>query len=1283
MQRGDVRTSPTDVSQRCAPAKVGRAKDVVAGFADRAVVAFVAVVLTACVGCGERNTKHSAASSVAHAGASQQSAKVLPRSEFLQRDGKHDREIATRFELKQPEETGIAFVHEWNPPPDQVDRLNSYAIGAGVAMGDVDGDALPDVFLACPTNGGRLFRNLGGFRFEDVTAQCGMSGGLAGMWATGCTFADIDGDGDLDLYVCGYNTRNRLFINNGQGRFDERAADYGLDFLGASVMLAFADYDGDGDLDAYLLTNHLRPDPREKFQVELRGGRPTIPERFRQFRDILIPPAGHGAPKLIEAAQYDVLFRNDGGTTFADVTVSSGIGRHNHHGLSATWWDCNSDGLPDLYVANDFFGPDHLYVNNGDGTFTDRAQEFLPHMPWFSMGSDSADINNDGLFDFIATDMSSSSPARAHVTMADLAADSWFLDFAEPRQYMRNALYLNSGADRFMEVAYQAGVASTDWTWTAKFADLDGDGWIDLFVTNGMTRDFQNSDLKNASRKAAGSSPSPLEFWQRQEPLRERNLVFHNKSDCQFEEVGSAWGLDHLGISLGAAFADLDGDGDLDIVVNNFGEQASVYQNHTTDQHYVRIRLQDHGANRFGIDSVVRIKAGGQLQARYLTLSRGFMSSDELVVHFGIGQATQLDWLEVRWRDGTVQRFVDLPGDRIYTVAKIATADSDSIDERPMAGSTLFARMPVETPMLHREREFDDFSRQPLLPSRQSQRGPGMAYGDANGDGWGDLYLCGAAGQMGQLYLGNPLGFQQSPLFDDSLSIVDWPSATAEEMGAVFFDFDGDGDLDLYIVTGGVESEPGEPDLRDRLLVNRGDGRFLPASKEILPTVAESGSCVCAADFDRDGDLDLFVGGGSVPGEYPVASKSYLLVNSAGALTDQTSDAAPAISQLGLVTSALWSDVDNDGWIDLLVTQEWGAVALFKNEMGKLIDRTNASGIADRRGWWNGISGRDVDHDGDIDYVVANYGTNTRYRASEKSPAVLLYGDFDGSGERHIVEATMRDAELYPVRGKTASEMAVPMLELKFPRYSDFASATLSEIYGPQSIADALRLEANTLESGVLLNNGQGRFDFVALPRLAQIAPSFGVQMTDFNADGHCDVVLAQNFFSPQRESGRMNGGLGLLLLGNGDGTFQPLWPNKSGIVVAEDAKSLLVADIDHDDWADFIVGINDGEVQIYKNLRVGVGQTAVVRLVGSPGNATAIGARVELQTQDGSSQVAEVTAGGSYLSQSTSTLFFGVRADQRITKVHVRWPNGRKTACTPKANSNITIDYALTESSE
>ena len=527
-----------------------------------------------------------------------------------------------------------------------------------------------------------------------------------------------------------------------------------------------------------------------------------------------------------------------------------------------------------------------------------------------------------------------------------------------------------------------------------------------------------------------------------------------------------------------------------------------MYRNHTPDQHFIKVRLQGDKKNRHGLGSVVRIRAGEQRQARYVTLSRGFMSSDEPVVHFGIGDATQVDSLEVQWWDGSTQAFSNLPGDRLYIIARSLRSPLPVSHRDRERGRAKFARVPMEPPMVHREREFDDFAREPLLPAKRSQLGPGLAYGDANGDGRGDLYLCGAAGQMGQLFLATSTGFAPAHVFADSVMVYDMPSSDAEEMSAVFFDLEGDRDMDLYIVTGGVECEPGSPLLHDRLLVNQGEGKFVPASTEVLPALPESGTCVCAVDFDRDGDVDLFVGGGSVPGKYPVAAKSYLLLNEGGKLIEQSATVANGLADLRIVSSALWSDIDDDGWLDLLVAQEWGPVAIFKNKQGKLHDRTSESGLDQLHGWWNGIAGRDLDNDGDFDYVVTNYGLNTKYGATASSPAVLLYGDFDGSGRRNIVEALVRDSELYPLRGKRASEMAMPMLELKFPRFSDFASATLNEIYGVEAINKATRLEATTLESGVLLNDGEGRFEFAPLPRLAQAAPALACNWRISTATG-------------------------------------------------------------------------------------------------------------------------------------------------------------------------------------
>ena len=541
----------------------------------------------------------------------------------------------------------------------------------------------------------RLYRNLGGFRFEDVTEKSGIV--EANRWTTGASFVDVDNDGDLDLFVCGHGCPNHLYINRGDGEFDEQGRQFGLDHVGASVMMAFADYDSDGDLDGYLVTNHIPPEQEIAFKFEFdQNGIPHVPKRYLEYRDVLRRPDGQYV--TIETGQYDYLYRNNGDGTFSDVSETAQIRgkraniRGNERGLAVTWWDYNDDNRPDIYVADDFFGADHLYRNNGDGTFTDVIAEVMPHTPWFSMGCDSGDLNNDGLFDLIGTDMSERMDRRAKITRRNLEATGWFLEQPTPRQYTRNAVYLNTGVDRFNEIAYMTGIDSTDWTWSVRCVDLDQDGRVDVHVTNGMSLDFDNNDLKiEAAKMGPTDSEAYRQFWDKQKPLKQKNYAFRNLGDLGFADVSHAWGLDRQGLSFGAAFGDLDNDGDLDLIVNKLDDMAGVYRNDGTDGHAIRIRLNGNRSNRLGIGATVRVRAGGQLQSGYLTLSRGFMSAGDPTLHFGLGNAASIDELVVRWPSGQSQSFKHLAADRLYTITEPDGAPRPSEKNESNRPKPLFA----------------------------------------------------------------------------------------------------------------------------------------------------------------------------------------------------------------------------------------------------------------------------------------------------------------------------------------------------------------------------------------------------------------------------------------------------------------------------------------------------------------------------------------------------------------------------------------------------------------
>ena len=799
------------------------------------------------------------------------------------------------------------------------------------------------------------------------------------------------------------------------------------------------------------------------------------------------------------------------------------------------------------------------------------------------MGSDASDINNDGRIDLFVADMSSTSHYRAKVTMGDMTSDAWFLDHSDPKQYMRNMMFVNSGVNRFLETAFYSGIESTDWTWSVKFADLDADGLADLFVTNGMSRDFQNTDLKQQSIdfQKDGKINAPHEFWEQQSVLAERNRVYRNAGDLKFVDETDSWGLGHNGVSLGAAFGDLDGDGDFDVVVNNFAEAPKLYRNDVaTDANQLTIQLVGRASNRMGLGAELRLYCGNEVYLRQANFSRGFMSSDEPIVHFGLGENKHADKLEISWPSGAVQVLQNLTAGCKYVVEESTTNEPSMASDSEVAiQSPLFVASDACENVVHNENSFDDFALQPLLPNRLSQLGPDMTAADVNDDGVEELFVGGGVGFAGQLFQLSDGKFKRKRI--DAFEL----DAKCEDLGSTFFDVDGDQDLDLYVVSGGIEHEAKSKWFQDRIYVNDGDGNF-DRAQNALPDLRFSGSCAMPADFDRDGDMDLFVGGRVVPGQYPVAASSYLLRNESSEETirfvDTTDENAASLKNSGLVTGGVWSDVNNDDWPDLVITYEWGPIKLLLNNNGVLEDMTEQFGLSKLTGWWNDIVGLDFDNDGDQDFIVTNFGTNTKYHASAKHPSLLFYNEFDASGKYQIVEAkTSKDGRLLPVRGRSCSSHAVPMLASKFPTYHEFALAELEDIYTPDCLGESLRLEASELRTGILVNNSD-TFEFKALPMLAQISPGYQIAVLDANRDQNLDVFICQNFYGPQRETGRMSGGLGLLMLGDGKGNFKQVWPHESGISIPGDATAVEVMDLNGDGVSDLVVATNGGKAHSY-----------------------------------------------------------------------------------------------------
>ncbi len=1174
---------------------------------------------------------------------------------------------AMRFEKRSAANTGIDFTA---PLEENHPRRYLYHSGffcGGVAVGDLNGDDLPDLFFVSGPERNRLYLNHGGFRFEEPEASRDTIGG-GDAWGTGVAMVDIDNDADLDLFICNYDSPNRLYLNDGRAQFEEVSAEWHLDLVDASLWPAFCDYDRDGDLDLYLLTYryyHPQGAP-QPLPVRMTSDGPQIDAAYEKYFGVI--DLGDGRPRVRPVGRADYLFRNDGRQGFTNVTAEAGISGKGF-GLSATWWDHDLDGWPDLYVANDLKDGDHFYHNNGDGTFTDIIAESMPHTTWFSMGADSGDLNNDGLPDLLVADMSATTHFMQKTTMGAMGASQAEMERMRPHQYMRNGLFVNSGTDRFLEAAYLAGLADTDWTWAVKLADVDNDGWVDAFFTNGMTRSFNDSDQAASPRDLL--TMTEWDAYAHTSRRLEQNLAFRNRGDLRFEDVSQSWEWDHTGISGPCAWGDLDRDGDLDCVVVNIEEPVSIYENLENQHHRVLFRLVGTESNRHGWGARVTVDTGTQQLQRFLMPGNGFLSYDEPLVHFGLASADRIERATIDWPSGHRQVLTDLPANQIYTVVESPSEATQENQELLASANPWFRESDKLPKILHVEQPYDDFAREPLLPNRMSQLGPGIACADVDLDGDIDFFLGGAAGQPGGLWLNDGHGkFQVS-------STSPWaPDRGAEDMGVLFFEADGDGDPDLYVVSGSVECEPGAEILQDRLYLNDGHGNFVRA-EDALPEMRDSGSGVSAADFDGDGDLDLFVGGRVVPGQYPLPARSHLLRNENGAFVDVTEEMVPGLADSGLVTSGLWSDVNGDARPDLLVTHEWGPVKLFINHDGRLEEQTEEAGLASFTGWWNSIAGRDLDADGDLDFVVGNFGLNTKYHASQEHPALIYHGDFDGGGKRQIIEAEFEADILYPIRGRSCSSRAMPFLADKFPTYRSFAVAPLESLYTEHRLQDADRFAATTLESGCLINDGEGHFEFRPLPRLVQIAPSFGVGLTELDGDGWPDLLVAQNFFSPQWETGRMAGGLSLALRGGASGKFTVVETRDSGIRLAGDPKGLALADMNQDGWPDVLIGQNDNRLLLWERQVPHEAENLLrLRLQGPPANPTAIGAKVRVYISGMPTQCAEVSAGGGYLSQSTADLFFGQGTEAGTIRLEITWPDGERTEHT--ANAPVTTPLVI-----
>ena len=1189
-----------------------------------------------------------------------------------------------------PEQTGLNFVQKIAVEDVQSYLYNSGFACGGAAVGDVNGDGRPDVFLVSGHGDNGLYLNEGGMRFKKAGPGASV---LEDSWVWGCgtAMADVDGDADLDIFVCNYDAPNRLWLNNGKGSFTDASAGAGVDFSGPSHTPYFYDLDGDGDLDLFLMTNRLfypkgRPAGAAS-EIGPDGKHSVLPQFAPYFRVVQqesgdresADPGKKPPPFLLEYGHPDRIYRNDGPDEkgiprFKDVTSNSGIGETPGHGLSVLVLDVNGDGRPDIYVANDYTDADCLWINDGDFRFHNAVADYLPYTAFSSMGSDLGDFNGDGRFDFMVADMAGTTHFKAKTTMGEMTGyRRWVLENAWPRQAMRNMLYINSGAGLFSEVAFQAGVARSDWTWAVKFGDFDLDGRTDMVMTTGAARNFGDSDILVDPRKMVGRTE--WEFYRNTPEGRQENLAFRGQAGLQFANVSADWGLDKNSMSYGAATGDLDGDGDLDLITTNLTDPVSIFQNNAAGgaSHWLKVRLEGT-KNRYGTGAVITVKMeDGSVQTRMMAPQTGFISSSEPVAQFGLGAAPRVAGITVQWpgRSG-VQSLGAQKADQFLTIREADFPKPQGQPKpAPAAIPTLFSTLdPAKSGLnfQHKEKPWDDYQREFLLPAKLSQFGPGLAVGDVNRDGLDDLYCGGAAGQAGVLFL------QQKDHTWKALENPPWESnAQSEDMGALFFDADRDGDIDLYIASGSNEWDLGDAHYADHLYLNHtqdGAVSFAEAPVGSLPDLRLSGSAVCGADFDRDGDVDLFIGSRSIPGQYPLTPDSVLLRNDSTTESvkfAETTDAlAAGLKKSGLVTGALWSDADGNGWPDLLVTCEWGPVRLFLNENGKLTEATAAAGLMERTGWWNGLTGFDADGDGDMDYAVLNAGYNTKYgQPTAEKPLVLYRQDMDGNGVFDLVEAKCSAGGELPVRGRSCSSTAMPFIRDKFKTYKAFASSSLAGIYTDEKLGNATRVSAAELASGLLLNEskpGAPKFTWQALPSEAQYSPCFGAVATDLNGDNHPSLALAQNLSTREPETGLWRGSPGCLLTQNGKDGFAAVDHARSGFILPGDAKSLVACDIDGDGWLDLAASQNDGPLAVFRRIPA-TGTTAlVVRLAGSPGNPSGLGAVVRLLSGGKAIAVREIYGGSGYLSQSTAAAAFTVPTKPGKLSIAIRWPSGRES---------------------
>jgi enediyne biosynthesis protein E4 len=1061
------------------------------------------------------------------------------------------------FELLSADRTGVTFANTITTSDSLNVQTDVYVYnGAGVAVGDVDNDGLPDLFFAGNMVTSRLYLNKGQMRFDDITKQAGVT---TNRWATGVTMVDINADGYLDIYVSVSGPEwstpdqraNLLFINNRNKTFTESAAQYGLADKGFSTHAAFLDYDGDGCLDMFLLNN--------------------APSDFTRG-DVASTPVG------IEGRtpdSYNQLYRNGCHGTFTNVSTDAGILRSAGYGLGVAVADLNEDGRPDIYVSNDVVTNDVLYVNNGNGTFTNKAGQWLKHTSFAGMGVDIADFNDDGWPDILQVDMMPRTLGRRKRTSGYITPNAQLESRSRGFRddYSVNALQLSNGVTStgdlvFSEISRIAGVSHTDWSWAALFADFDNDGLKDIFIGNGYPKAVNDLDymtttkaarkpgLANAMHRAGLNNLKALPTYE------EPNYLFRNTGDLTFTDKSAAWGLEKPSFSYGAAYADLDLDGKLDLVVNNIDAPAFIYHNVQPGDdahHYLRVALDGTAPNRRGIGATLILSAGGKRQYLYQSPYRGYMSTVDDRLQFGLGPLTRVDTLEVIWPDGRSQVLTGLEADRVVTVKQSDAVERKRpgiVPDSPTA-ERLFEPLDARHGLAYKHVAANsiDYSIQSLLPYMPSRHGPPLAVGDVNGDSLEDVFVGGAANVPGQLFTqrkdGGFVASTQGQPWEADKSFEDW--------GALFFDANGDGRPDLYVASGGYQTGQGSPLLQDRLYVNRGGGRFVRDS-QALPAMLTSTSTVRAGDFTGDGKPDLFVGGRLVPGKYPYPTRSYILRNEGGRFTDVTAQVAPELAQpVGMITDAAWIDFDGDGHLDLVTVGEWMPIQFYRNEGGRLRNVTASTKLARMRGWWSSLATGDFDKDGRQDLIAGNLGLNYTYTTSKDSTFGVYASNFSEGQNTDVVLVQRIDGIEYPLSGMVPMGREIYQLALKFPTYGSFADASVTQLFGAARLKEALHYEADTFASVYLHNDGGGAFTSSPLPTLAQISPIKAIVPYDVDGDGNLDVLVAGNLFDTEPNTPRADAGNGLWLRGDGKGHFTPVPPRRSGFLAPRNVAGMAL----------------------------------------------------------------------------------------------------------------------------